>query len=313
LEERLKTGRKSPALKNSSAGIWGNARSLALWFSAPAILVYSLFMILPIVVSLYISLQKWDGANAMIFVGLGNFITLLTDGEFWVTFKNTMVLLVMSVGIQVPIGFLLAYLLYRTPRYMGVFRAIYFMPAAIAATVIGVMFSLLLNADLGPLNYILKNVGLRSLAMNWLSDKHTVLLVTCTVMIWQYIGYHTVIILAGMQSIPVELIEAAAIDGASSRRILFRIVLPLCKDMLQICFILAVVGSFKSFDIPYIMTWGGPGMASTFLAVYMFKVSFLKSSIGMGTAVGIIILLLALVGTRVVNRVFYGKDADSVT
>ncbi len=270
-------------------------------------------MILPIFISLYISLQKWDGANAMTFVGLGNFVGLMKDAEFWITFKNTIVLLAMSVAIQIQVAFFLAYLLYRTPRFMKVFRAIYFMPAAIAATVVGVMFSLLLNADLGPLNYILKGVGLGSIAKNWLSDKNTVLSVTSTVMIWQYIGYHMVIILAGMQSIPEELLEAASIDGASSGRILFGIVIPLCKDMLQICFILAVVGSFKAFDVPYVMTWGGPGMASTFLAIYMFKVSFLKSSIGTGTAVGIVILLLALVGTRVVNRVFYGRDKDSVT
>jgi raffinose/stachyose/melibiose transport system permease protein len=304
---------KSPKRKSPARGIWGNARALAVSFSAPAIVIYTVFMILPIFVSLYISLQKWDGANAMSFVGLGNFIGLVKDAEFWVTFKNTIVLLAMSVALQIPIAFFLAYLLYRTPRYMKVFRAIYFMPAAIAATVIGVMFSLLLNADLGPLNFILKSIGLGSIAKNWLSDRNTVLYVTCGVMIWQFIGYHMVIILAGMQSIPEELLEAASIDGAPSRRILFGIVVPLCKDMLQICFILAVVGSFKSFDVPYIMTWGGPGMSSTFLAIYMFKVSFLKSSIGMGTAVGIVILLLALVGTRLVNRLFYGRDPDSVT
>jgi raffinose/stachyose/melibiose transport system permease protein len=181
---RLSTGRKSHAQKNLAGSVWGNARALAFSFSAPAVIVYTLFMIVPIFVSLYISLQKWDGANAMSWVGLGNFINLAKDREFWITFKNTIVLLAMSVAIQIPVAFFLAYLLYRTPQFLKVFRAIYFMPAAIAATVVGVMFSLMLNADLGPLNYILKGVGLSSIAKNWLSDKHTVLYVTSTVMIW---------------------------------------------------------------------------------------------------------------------------------
>lgn len=297
-----------PKKKKSAVNIWGNTQSLTLWFSMPAVVLYTLFMIIPIFVSFYISLNEWDGVTAMKFVGLKNFADILSSNDFWLSLKNTIVLLVMSVGIQVPVAFLLAYCLYRTPRFMELFRSIYFMPAAISATIIGLIFSLFLNADLGPLNYILKTMGLGSLTRNWLSDRNTVLYVTCAVMIWQYVGYHMVIILAGMLSIPKEIIEAASIDGASSTKILFHIVMPLCKDTLQICFILALVGSFKSFDVPYVMTWGGPGMSSTFLAIYMFKVSFLKSKIGMGTAIGIIILLLALIGTRLTNIVFYGGD-----
>ena len=152
---------------------------------------------------------------------------------------------------------------------MELFRSIYFMPAAISATIIGLIFSLFLNADLGPLNYILKTMGLGSLTRNWLSDRNTVLYVTCAVMIWQYVGYHMVIILAGMLSIPKEIIEAASIDGAFNKN-LFHIVMPLCKGTLQICFIL---GGFK-LRRALCNDLGGPGMSSTFLAIYMFKVSF---------------------------------------
>jgi len=288
-----------------------NDRKALALYSAPALAFYTVFMIFPIAFSIYISLQSWTGGGEMEFVGLANYLDVLKDGDFWITFKNTIVLLVLSVLIQVPIAFLLAYLLFRSQRVMGVFRAIYFMPAAISSTVIGVLFCLLLNSDLGPLNFILKKANLSFLALNWLSNKDTVLYTTCAVMIWQFIGYHMVIILAGMQSIPVELLEAAAIDGASSGRILRSVVLPLCKDMIEICMLLAVVGSFKSFDVPYVMTWGGPGVSSSFLAIYMFKAAFLKSEIGLGTTIGIIILLLALIGTRVINRVFESGDEQA--
>lgn len=280
---------------------------LAIVFSAPAVLIYTLFMVVPIICSVYISMTKWNGAGTMTFIGLKNFSSLLQSRDFWISFKNTVVLLVMSVGIQVPVALILAYLLYRTPRLLRFCRTIYFMPAAISTAVIGIMFSLLLNSDLGPVNYVLKSIGLENLTRNWLSDKSTVLIVVCLCMIWQFIGYHMVIILSGMLAIPEEIIESVTLEGASSFRIFFSIIVPLCKNMLEISLMLAIVGSFKAFDIPYMMTWGGPGTSSTFLAVHMFKTAFLKADLGGGTAIGILILLLALAGTRINNRFFREK------
>jgi raffinose/stachyose/melibiose transport system permease protein len=288
-------------------------RILGFFYTLPAFVLYTLFMIFPIIIAIYISLQKWNGSSRMVFLGLENFIELLKSRDFWISIKNTVVLLIFNLCIQIPIAFFLAYLLYRTPKLMRPYRAIYFMPAAISTTVIGIMFALLLNGDLGPINYFLKNVGLGIIAKSWLSDRNTVLCVVILCMIWQYIGYHMVILLSGMLAISVEIIESAIIDGASATRIFFSIIVPLCRDMLQICVILGVIGSFKSFDVPYLMTWGGPGMSSTFIAVLMFKTSFLKADLGSGTAIGILILIFAFAGTRIVNWVFYHNDEKAIT
>lgn len=283
-------------------------RISATLFSLPAFLVYSIFMVAPTIVAFYLALTKWNGMEPAVFIGLKNFSSLLKSRDFWIAIKNTFVLLGLSICVQVPVALILAYLLYRTPRLLKACRSIYYMPAAISTAVIGIMFSLLLNADLGPINHVLKSIGLTSWAHNWLTDKNTVLLVVCACMIWQFIGYHMVIILAGMLSIPKELIESATLEGASSWNIFSRIVIPLCKDMLEVCMMLAIIGSFKAFDIPYMMTWGGPGTSSTFLAILMFKTAFLKADLGKGTAIGIVILLFALVGTQINNMIFRKKE-----
>ncbi len=243
-----------------------------------------------------------------VFIGIRNFTSLITSTDFWASIKNTVILLILSVGMQVPVALFLAYLLYRTPKMLRTCRAIYYMPAAISTAVIGIMFGLLLNSDLGPINHVLRNIGLGIFAKSWLSDKQTVLPIVCLCMIWQFVGYHMVIILAGMLSIPPEMIESAALDGASSPCMFFHIIIPQCKGMLEVCMMLAIVGSFKAFDIPYMMTWGGPGTSSTFLAIFMFKTAFLKADLGKGTAIGIIILVLALIGTQINNRIFHARE-----
>lgn len=287
--------------------------TVATLFTAPAFILFTLFLVVPIVAALYISLLKWDGSAQPLFVGLQNYQYLFKDRDFWIAFKNSMILVALHLSIQTTSALMFAYFLYRTRRGMRFFRSVYFLPSVIATTAIGVMVSLMLNSDLGPINQLLRNIGLGSIAKPWLSDTGTVLYAVSLTMIWQYIGYHAVILLAGMQSISEEVIESAVIDGASSPRIFFRIVMPLVKDMLQISIILSVVGCLKAFDHSYIMTWGGPGMSSTYLAVYMFKKAYLKSDLGGGTAIGLVILLLAFIATRIINWAFYHKDEESVT
>lgn len=288
-------------------------RLLANMFSLPAIVLYTGLLIVPMLCSLYLALVKWDGASAIQFIGLKNFETIFQSRDFWISVKNSLILTGLHLAIQIPLASFFAYLLYRTRPLMRVFRAVYFMPSIIAATVVGVMFSLMLNADLGPVNSILRSLGLGGLARAWLSEPSTVLYVVTGVQIWQYMGYHVVILLAGMQSISEDVIESAVIDGATSPRLFFSIVLPLIRDTIQVSLILCVTGCLKAFDHAYIMTWGGPGMSSTYMAVYMFKVAFLKSKLGMGTAIGLVILLFAFVLTRLVNWIFYHKDEESVT
>lgn len=274
-------------------------------FHLPSFILYTVFLILPMFASLYFSVLKWDGITTAKFVGVKNFVDLFTNDRYFIkVILNTVKSMAAGVCIQLPLALVLAYLVYRTTRGFHFFQSVYFVPVVISATVIGLMFSLFFNPSFGPVNAFFEAVGLKGWIKNWLTDPGVVLFSVIMPGIWQYIGYHFIILLAGMQSIPREIIEGAYIDGANSTDIFFHIVIPNIKGMIQVCLVICLTGAIKTFDIPYLMTQGGPGAESTFLSIYMYKEAFVDSSIGRGTAVAVCMLVLALAVTFLVNGVF---------
>lgn len=280
-------------------------------YQAPSLILYTVFLAFPTMMSLYYSLLKWNGITAPRFVGLSNFVKLFTiDRYFWDVLKNTCVSMAAGILIQMVIALIFAYLVYRTKRGFHFYQSVYFVPVVISATIIGLMFTLLFNSTFGPVNTILGALGLESLQHSWLSDPSVVLFSVIFPGIWQYIGYHFIILLAGMQSIPEEIMESAVIDGANSVAIFFRIVIPNILGMIQVSVILNLVGSIKTFDIPYLMTQGGPGAKSSFLSIYMYKEAFINSNLGKGTAIAVCMLVLAVGITTLVNAVFRRINRD---
>ena len=277
----------------------------SICFHIPSFVLYTIFLIVPMITSLYFSLLKWDGVTQSKFIGMANFVDLFTnDRYFKKVIFNTLKSMAAGVCIQLPLALILAYLVYRTVRGFHFFQSVYFVPVVISATVIGLMFSLFFNPAFGPVNAFFEAMGWKGMIKNWLTDPGVVLFSVIMPGIWQYIGYHFIILLAGMQSVPKELIESAYIDGANTVDIFFRIMIPNIKAMIQVCVVICLTGSIKTFDIPYLMTQGGPGAESTFLSIYMYKEAFVDSSIGRGTAVAVCMLILALAVTMIVNRIF---------
>lgn len=293
-------------------GARSEARKFAIAFALPALIVYLAFLIVPMTGTFYYSAMQWSGITQKSFCGLGNYKMLFTSKEFWQVVCNTLVLIGMHMVVQLPLAFGLSYLLYRTSQGFRAFRAILFIPTVISATVIGLMFTLMLNADIGPVNKLLNAVGLSGLAKNWLSDKTLALFSVSFTVVWQYVGYQMAIILAGMQGVPEEIVESATIDGASSPRLFFSIILPMMRGTVQISLIVLITGCLKAFEHSYIMTWGGPGSASTYLSVYMYRLAYLKSNMGGGAAVGVVIILMALASIQVLNWIFYREDHGSM-
>ena len=292
--------------KNSKRDRAKNGKwTFSISFLFPAFILYTVFLILPMLASLYFSVLKWDGITTAKFVGTKNFVDLFTNDRYFMkVILNTVKSMAAGACIQLPLAMILAYLVYRTTRGFHFFQSVYFVPVVISATVIGLMFSLFFNPSFGPVNAFFEAVGLKGLIKNWLTDPGVVLFSVIMPGIWQYIGYHFIILLAGMQSIPREIIESAYIDGANSVDIFFQIVIPNIKGMIQVCLVICLPGAIKTFDIPYLMTQGGPGAESTFLSIYMYKEAFVDSSIGRGTAVAVCMLVLALTVTFLVNGVF---------
>ena len=271
------------------------------WFSvsflAPAFITYTVFIIIPVINSIYYSFTKWNGGGTPELLWLENYIRLFQDGNYWVVVKNTLTLTVFTVVFQISLGLIFGYLLYLTVRGFRFFRTVYFLPVVVSAVTIGIMFALFYNGDLGPINKALDTVGLSFLKRNWLSDTEIVLYSVIAPQVWQYIGLFAVIFLAGIRSIPVEIFESAKIDGASSGRIFFAIVIPLLTEFIGICTILAVTGSLKSFDHSWVISGGGPGNASSMIATLMYKRAFKDFQFGYASAITVTILVYAVTFT----------------
>ena len=271
-------------------------------FLSPMFLIYTIFVFIPMLLSLYYSTTEWNGVTDKVFVGLQNYKSLFSNSDFWVVFSNTMKLVVITLIVQIPMGLILAYLLYSKTKGMKIFRTIYFLPVVIAPVAIGLMFTLFYNSEIGIFNHILKTIGLEKLQRNWLSDIHTLLYAVMAPQVWQYIGLYVTIFLGALQSIPEELIESAQIDGANKINMFRHVILPQISEFTFICILLSITGSLKSFDHSWIMTGGGPGVRSAYLGVYMFKTAFVNSDFGLGSAITITIITVSLIITVIFNK-----------
>lgn len=274
----------------------------------PSFVVYTYFVILSILFSVDYSLTRWNAISKPVFIGMKNYATMMTNQDFGTVMHNTAIALILALIIQVSAGLILAYLLYRTARGFRTFRALVFLPVVLSQAAVALMFTLVFNSDISPINRTLQAIGLGVLNRNWLSDPNIVLYSVLTPMIYQYIGLYVIIFLAGMQSIPEEIIESGFVDGASSFRIFWNIVIPTQWDIIFICTILITTGTFKAFEQSYIMTWGGPGVRSAFIAVYMYFRTFVDGSYGYGSAVAVVILLAALFITVVLRAIIRRFD-----
>ncbi len=276
-------------------------------FLAPALIFFTILVIFPICLSTYYTLVDWPGIGEKTFVWFNNYKEIFTDSEYWQVAKNTFILVVLAIVIQNPLGIMLAYLISRIKFGYKLFRSLIFLPVVISAATTGLMFSLLLNNDLGTFNNILKTLGLGFLQHNWLTDPKVVLYSVALPQVWQYLGIHFIIYLAAIQSIPRELFESAYIDGANGFHVLRRIIIPMMWEVVQICIILNVTGSLKAFDMSWIMTWGGPGSASSYISVLMFRYAFKGFNFSYGTTIAMTILIFSLLFT-VVFKKFFSKE-----
>ncbi len=269
----------------------------------PSLAIFTYFIVVSIGYTVYYSLTKWNALTKPLFIGLKNYVDLVKSADFKIVMQNTVTGLVLALIIQVGLGLLFAYLIFRTRRVFRLYRALVFLPVVLSPAAVALMFTLVFNADVGPVNSILKSIGLASLTRNWLADKNVVFYAVLTPMIYQYIGLYVVILLAGMQSIPDDVIQSALIDGASSFRTFRSIVIPMQWDIIFICITMITSGSFKAFEHSYIMTWGGPGVRSAFLGVFMYNKTFLGAQFGVGSAIAMVILVATLVITLVFRTI----------
>lgn len=281
-------------------------KKVILLFTLPATLIFLYVVIIPIFTSGYYSTLKWDGIGKGTFIGIENFKKLLIQNEsnFYKPILNSLLLALLSVTIQLPIAFLFARVLSSGVKGEGFFRTIYFVPVIVSTVVIGNMWMKIYNPQYGVLNIILTSVGLESLTNEWLGNAEIALRSVFVPLLWQFVGYHILLFYAGIKTIPTELIEAAEIDGASPWEITLNIVVPYVLPIIEVCVILAVIGSLKTFDLIYILTGGGPLHSTEVPTTIMFTTIFHRMSYGYGSSIAIFIIAECLALTVVVRGIF---------
>lgn len=274
-------------------------RSRWLWrigFLAVPIALYLVIVIGPLLYSFFFSLTDWNGFNPNFdFVGLANFERIFSDPLFFNAIKNTVIWMAIAVTIPAGAGLALALLLHERVRGANVYKSLFFFPICLSLAVVGQIWTWIYEPRWGLLNLTLESVGLEQATRAWLGNPDTALLAVILAWIWQQVGLAMVIFLAGLTSVPTELTEAAQIDGANYWQALRRVVIPLLRPSTVVVIALAVINSLKSFDIVYIMTRGGPFHSSDTLAMFMYNESFKKYYMGYGSAISVVLFLIALV------------------
>lgn len=273
-----------------------------LLFMLPALVLYGMFFLVPFLRTLIDSLYVWNGMDEAVFTGLGNYVMLAQETLFRTGVGRVALWAALAVLLKVGAALLLANLLREPIPGARFFTAAFFVPVVISTAAISLLFTLLYDNDIGPLNVLLRAIGLGDFARPWLADQSTALLAVIAVPIWHTIGYFFVILLAALRNIPRELYEAARIDGAGARITFTHITVPTLWPVLQVCIVLAVTAALKSFDYVFVMTRGGPGTATEVPVTLMYKTIFVNLQIGYGTAMATAIFLIALLSTLAIRR-----------
>jgi raffinose/stachyose/melibiose transport system permease protein len=278
--------------------------------SAPAIIMFLAFVVFPVALAAYYGFYRWHGYGpATDWVGLNNYKLILTDPAFQQVLRHNGLIMVLSLVIQGPLAIMLALLLNQKIRGRSLIRVLIFVPYIISEVIVGTGWSLMLQSD-GALNDLLRSVGLGSLQADWLSNPQLAIWTLMVLISWKYIGFAVILMLAGLQSIPEELFEAAQIDGASYWQIQRRITLPLLGPTIRIWAFLSIIGSLQLFDLVYII-WGqyvsGTAGTST-MAIYMLAQGRNAGNYGYGSAVAVVMFLISLIVALIYQRLFLRRD-----
>lgn len=279
--------------------------------AGPALIVFVGFVILPVALAAVYSFYNWNGLGPLDnFIGFDNYIRAFGDELFRTSILNNFIIVVLSLIVQGPLAIMVALLLNRKMRGRTIIRAAIFVPYVLAEVIAGLSFKLLLSPR-GGINAFLQNIGLGELAQPWLAQPDTALWVMFIILTWKYLGFAILLMLAGLQGVPDELSEAAALDGASWWKIQWHITIPLIAPTIRIWAFLSIIGSLQLFDMVWVTTKGGPVGATSTMATYMIQYG--QSRTGYGSAIAVILFLISLIIAVLYQRHAMRRDLGAAS
>ena len=290
-------------------GLFGNEKvSAALVLPGLLVIVFSL--VVPIGFSAYFGLTDWAGFGKFHMVGLQNYKDILfSDQVFWRSLMNALILMVVTVCIQNPAAFALAALLaHITERFSRIFRTIFFIPAVLSLIVVAKLWVSLFNPTYGIINKVLIAVGLKAIAVSWLSNPHTALGAVIWIIIWQGFGWALLFYYTGLMTVPREIEEATRVDGAGWLQAYLRVIIPFMFPVISAVLVIDVISCLKQMEMIFLSTEGGPGQLTQFVSVYLYQKAFIASQYGYGNALSVIFVVIAVGITLVVQRLLRRND-----
>lgn len=279
-------------------------RLTAVSFLLPTILLFATFVVYPIVFNVQASTLRWDGVNTGEFVGFDNYLALIQDPTFHKALINSGWWILLTIVPQAAIGLTLAWTLNKRLRGRNVYRAVFFLPAVLSPVVVGIVWQRLLDPFSGTVAQIGRATGIEVLTRAWLSDPSTAIFAVIVINIWMWSGFSMLFYLAGLQLLDRSVLEAARIDGAGGWQLIQRIVLPLLKPTHLSLLLLGIIGSLKTFELVWVTTEGGPNHATELLPTYLFKQAFQLQSVGYGSTISVVLLVVAIGSSLTMMRTF---------
>lgn len=280
-----------------------------LVFLLPALVFYLFAVFYPIVDSIRLSFVSWQGIGPQNYVGFSNYLRLFKDPVMWESFFNNLIYVVIVVAMQLLIGLLFAVLLTYMQKNVTIVKTLYYIPCIITTVAVGQMFrSMYATQPEGLFNIMLSAIGLGDLVRSWLADVDTVLVAVSLPEGWRFTGMYMVIYYAALISIDSEVSEAAIIDGASKWTTLWKIKIPMIKPVIILTLTMCITGALRGFDIPYLLTNGGPGNASELMSTYMYKQAFSSLQFGYGSAIAVFIIVESIIAVFIL-KIFERRSA----
>ena len=290
-------------------GLFGNEKVSAA-LVLPGLLVIIFSLVVPIGFSAYFSLTDWAGFGKFHMVGLQNYKDILfSDEVFWRSLMNALILMVVTVFIQNPAAFALAALLaHITERFSRIFRTIFFIPAVLSLIVVAKLWVSLFNPTYGIINKVLIAIGLKAIAVSWLSNPHTALGAVIWIIIWQGFGWALLFYYTGLMTVPREIEEATRVDGAGWLQAYLRVIIPFMFPVISAVLVIDVISCLKQMEMIFLSTEGGPGQLTQFVSVYLYQKAFIASQYGYGNALSVLFVVVAVGITLVVQRLLRRND-----
>ena len=285
-------------LLNNKEGHMRSKKRTPYLYMLPGLLMVLVFVYIPVIANCVYSFFRLSSySQGMTFVGLDNYVRFFRNETFWIMIRNNSLYCIISLIVQVGFGTVIALLLESKlvkTRARTIFRHIYYIPALISLTAVGLMFTFVYEPNLGLLNSALKALGLSSMTQSWLGDSKLAIYCIIAMSQWQFTGYITLLMVVAFQNVSEDYIEAAIVDGAGPVRRAISILIPLAKEQLLVCIIITIIGAFKLFTEVYSTTAGGPGNSSQVLGLFLYQNAFLHDDLGMAAVTGVFIFVITM-------------------